>query len=801
VPAPRTTPESVLAPVGRRCWGRPAVVAAVSVVELLLLSMLLSVPAAVATAPAGTTLATAVHASPSPPVAAVVAPPSRGPASDPAPTPTWVNLSSEIAAPFGWTDPLTAYDPLLGGVVYYGGLYCTSPNAPESGCKANFYGGETLLYANGVWTNISAAVGAPQPASGDNNTGEMVYDPAIPGLVLWSDIAVGYITFTYEYSPATWILGAEGWRNTSINPAVQPGELNWMAYDPVDGYVVGLGPLGATWVYNTSGGWRQLVNPLPVIPNSFPGALAWDPAAGELVLAGAGRDLNGTWTFLHGNWTNATTPGTGPTSIGYHALPLVYSAVLGGLVAYAGSQGSALDERTPTTWLYANGTWTNISYKVGPGPGADDGLHSGAVAVMDGWDLFIDPIAPQKWPTSFVWALTNLPVAFLSASPTTVEAGLVVTITGAHFGGPGPFTTRITGLPPGCGPTDSLPISCRPTTPGSYLVNLTVSDSVGGFGNASVNVTVGPALNATFVPGPSPIDLGAWWNLTVTPAGGFGPYEFTYANMPGGCSSTTGYLACRPSQTGHFAVQAIVTDAVGVQVNWTGSLIVNADPSLTVVSNEPETEVGEPILLTVNATGGTGTLTLAWSDLPPGCTAPSGTTLTCVPTAVGNFVVIVRGGDGLGITASGSVDVAVLPAILLGGFTDVPGPNITVGAGVLFDVNVSDGIPPYSYAYAGLPPGCVGGNQPTVSCQPPTGHFTSTVTVTDSRGATVHGSVSLNVSPAAPPSPLPYLYVGGAIAGVLAVGVYAWRRPRPPPVEEIPHPAGPVWGKHFPPPE
>ena len=78
----------------------------------------------------------------------------------------------------------------------------------------------------------------------------------------------------------------------------------------------------------------------------------------------------------------------------------------------------------------------------------------------------------------------------------------------------------------------------------------------------------------------------------------------------------------------------------------------------------------------------------------------------------------------------------------------VSSPETEVGVPVQLVATVSGGVPPYSYAYDGLPHGCSSLNSTVLFCQPQqAGNFTISVTATDSNNYTVQSQAGLVVLP------------------------------------------------------
>ncbi len=115
---------------------------------------------------------------------------------------------------------------------------------------------------------------------------------------------------------------------------------------------------------------------------------------------------------------------------------------------------------------------------------------------------------------------------------------------------------------------------------------------------------------------------------------------------------------------------------------------------------------------------------------------------------------------------------------------------LTLGASTELTTVASDGTAPYSYAYSGLPAGCLSANAASLVCTPTSaGTFTVTVTVTDAAGAHATATTTLTVAAAGTAtttsggfSILDWLLVLVVIvvAAVLAVYFAARRRRRDP---------------------
>ncbi|MGA8535869.1 MAG: hypothetical protein WB789_00560 [Thermoplasmata archaeon] len=692
--------------------------------------------------------------------------------------PTWVNLSSSVGIPMYVQDPLLTFDPARDGIILAGGTICLRIALGPLGCPQAFLSNATWEFRGGHWSNITDEVGpCPKGISSGYYQGFLVYDPLDGYLVLWDDFgrtnAHGYFFF-----PQTWILGDSVWTNITGESPPQPGHAGWAVYDPVDSYLVYLDSIGDTWkfaggVWTRLGNWSALNGGKSVLAPAFQQVpeMAWDPAADQVLLYGGGPNLNQTWTFVGGGWTEAN--GTGPPPPGNASIPLFYDASLDGVVFYGGSHPTSTAPAPAYTWVYSNLTWTNVSSDVGTAPPRPFSWGgTGAIDPDAGYYLAWVPVVPPVWPYSYLWAFADRPVAVLTSTPSTVEANGTVYFDGQVFGGRGSISFQFSNLPPGCPTPGGMVFSCRPTGVGTFDVGLNVTDAEGLSGNATTFLRVIPSLSESVNLSAEVLDVGQTWNLTVTATRGLYPYSYLYQNLPLGCASDQPTVTCQPTTAGVYDLVVNVTDSLGAEATWLGTVTVHPDPAVTIRVAEVEVEVGETEPVSWNVSGGTGTYTVMVSGLPPGCPAPVVSPIDCQPTLPGTYPVTVNAIDSLGVSGQVTVTITVVPALSLVRFSASPA-TLTEGASLLLVTNLTGGIGPPSYSFTGLPPGCVSANSSVLGCTPTaTGTWTVQVLATDTRGSTVTAELSLTVN-ASPALSLTYVEWGVLVGGaaLVAVGV------------------------------
>jgi hypothetical protein len=229
---------------------------------------------------------------------------------------------------------------------------------------------------------------------------------------------------------------------------------------------------------------------------------------------------------------------------------------------------------------------------------------------------------------------------------------------------------------------------------------------------------------------------------------GTGPLTFSYTGLPSGCiSSNTSNLLCTPSASGDYTLVVTVLDEAGARVSSSAKMTVNPAPKIAAfTSSLYALDVGQNILLTVSASGGTGQLSYVYSGLSLVCASSNAASLPCTLDKSGTYTVTVIVSDSIGGSTSSTLTIKVA-AYPIASFT---ASNLTIdlGQGLALNTHVDGGTEPLSYSYSGLPPGCVSANSASLSCAPSaTGSYLVQVTVNDQFGKTSTSSLSVTVYP------------------------------------------------------
>ncbi len=303
---------------------------------------------------------------------------------------TWTHIGPAQSPPDS-EGAVSTYDKQTNALLVFGGWY-PSP-------FGSTYLNDLWSFHAGAWNPDLVAA----PPHRENAV--MTWDGADGYVLLFGGQVYPYSYGTTTIANDTWSYVHGVWKEikTKVAPPARYGAA--MAYDATDGYVVLFGGVSAaytglndTWTY-VGGKWTEL------FPSTHPSArslasMTYDAADGYLLLFGGYAyvptysggyysDLNDTWSFSGGAWTNVisepcTHRGCPLAPPGSEQAVLVYDAADGYVVDFGGTN-STLGMILPYTWAYRGGVWANLTaYYGGPIPGGR-GIY-GSAAAYDGYD-------------------------------------------------------------------------------------------------------------------------------------------------------------------------------------------------------------------------------------------------------------------------------------------------------------------------------------------------------------------------------------------------------------------------------
>ncbi len=520
--------------------------------------------------------------------------------------PKWYNVTgASTGTPPADTHAATAaFDPADNVTVLFGG--CTNAGAPTN---------ETWIFSRGTWVNRTNPMDAPPARCGAS----MDFDVNMNGLLLFGGSGVlGDLADTWLYAGGIWT------DLTWVSAAPPARQYAVMTFDPQpeeNGSVLFGGALASglttndTWVWESWSGWVDLhtsVAPPPVEQAGF----AYSPTDGYALLYGGVvvcglfcfGILNESWELYAGEWwpsAPSTTPGPRAGSA------MGYDSALDATVLFGGLNGTFLDQND--TWQYAHGVWASLGVPQAPPVRSVAAFASdvgGAAAVLFG-GTGVSSDFNDTWVLEFPMSLTvTTPPILETTAPSDVNASVA--------GGSPPYRAFLgygdgtSAALAGAGP--GFPTVHVFAAPGSVSFSLSVTDAVGVSGalvEPATSVLPGPAIS--FIPSPLGVDVGVPNHLGVNvDSPGTAPLTVSWV-FGDGATASGGNVSHAYAAAGTFLVTANATDREGGTTSVSRAVTVATLPSVTAAGSLTAADVGAPVALFANVTGGTAPYTFAWS--------------------------------------------------------------------------------------------------------------------------------------------------------------------------------------------
>ena len=657
-------------------------------------------------------------------------------------TDNWAQICSTCSPPARYGASL-AYDPNQGFVILFGGYNGGSYNAG--------YLGDTWEYKGGTWQQVTVSTAPlPRDQAGfdyDPNLGEFLLfggygcaTSACSSLAYWGD------TWTFNDNTNTW---------TQLSPSNSPLARSaiGMTYDTALSETILYGgtdnahTFGDIWQYS-SGNWNT-ISTTGGIPARSDMGMVYDAHDGYLLVFGGCCSSTGpygdTWYLSGSTWTQVTPF---PSPAARDALAMAYDAAGGFVLLFSGlNSWTSPSTIYGDTWEYVSGAWTQLSPTTSPPSRYNSGM------VYDSGDGYTALFGGENSNYQYVqdtWAFPPSLTATLTASPANIDEGQATSLTATPSGGYSPYSYSWQTLPQGCTGSNSATLSCTPTTYGQWTLKVKVTDGAGHASTATAGVIVNQDPQASFTASKSSLDVGQSTTLSGSASAGSGGYSWGWSGLPPGCSSSSQSFTCTPTGTGggSNAAKLTVTDSDGGTGTYIVTLLVSTDPSVTKPSASPGSlDANQATTLSTTASGGSGGDSFSWSGLPTGCSTSNAASISCTPSAAGNYSITVSVTDSNGWTApSQSLSLTIYRDPTVSTPTSSKW-SVDTGQSVSFSTGAYRGYGGYTYLWSGLPTGCSSSNARAISCSPSAvGSFSITAKVTDGNGyAVTSGALSFTV--------------------------------------------------------
>lgn len=639
---------------------------------------------------------------------------------------TWKVLPTPTPFP-ARADATMIDDPTDDSLLFFGGT--ASPS---------FATNETWSYRNGTWSQLS-----PPQLPQERVSASGVFDSTVGEAVLFGGEcaeeglgAGGCSVGVYSNFADTWLFAGGNW--TAVEPPLYPPSPVQVTYDGADGFVLAVsdcetvpGGIAATWSF-AHGRWTPLLTAGCPGFGTEPPLLTYDPGLGSVIaLVG-----NVTWVLTPGDqWFSLGLSHPAPPAVSPGDAVLVYDGWDGYPLLFVGENADP-SGTLAETWAYRGGSWVNLTGSTGPS------VRYGASMAYDPADhavILFGGIAPFGSSLNDTWSFS-----------------------GGHWN------------------MLALPVS-PPARESAAMVFDSASNHLVLFGGES---DYGSPRYASHVQNDTwEFENGLWSNLT--PARPMAPS----ARVGGGFVFDIADDYAVLIGTYSFAYPPELYGLVNATWIWNGSWARGAAPQFSYLGLTPNPDdEGHYLTLSVSVTGGAGPVRLSYHHLPAGCPASGSAFLSCAPTVVGTYSVVVNATDSRNISMSASVSLRVNsdPRVTLQLLSSAG----VAGQPVNLTVLTQGGTPPFTFVFSGLPTGCLPGSRLTFNCTwSSRGNYTVSVNGTDALGLYSLASVSLTVRSApSPGSKEPFwglpssdwlLLAAAATTGsAVAIGIYAARRKR-----------------------
>ncbi len=595
----------------------------------------------------------------------------------------------------------------------------------------------------------------------------------------------------------------DGSNDTVVANVTLGGQPYALAWDPADGDLYATNVAGALGEVEVVNGTSLEVVAVDTV-GAMPVGAAYDAFTGEVLVANRNSGnlsiVSGITDSVVATFALGASPGPivvdpetdsafvanfGSGNVSVLARPLASTLSSGPVVADVGEAVRLLAQP-----IYGVGPFRHFAWSLGDGgrstTASSNLTHSYSAPGTYSVEVTVTDAANITSEASLALVVHARPIeATPRASRAAADVGESVVFTASATLGTVPYATYTwSGLGADCDAATTSSVSCLMTTSGVAQVSVAVTDAAG------VTVPAATPLRLAIDPDPtadSPSsfrasgDVGQAVTFAVQGGGGTGNLSFVWSGLPGGCSPGPGGIVCGLTTPGLYDVQAQAVDENGMYSLLGPALAftVFRDPTVSVVADRVNIDVGESLNLSALPELGSGGYNVTWWDAPPGCLVNQ-LELNCVGPFPSTFTpwAVLTDSDG-GSVASTPVRVVISPSVSLSTVTFSG--SLVAGSPLTFTAHLSGGTAPLTETWI-FPGGSTSQGPVSTHAFPSPGTYRVVVWVNDSAGESVEARLSVSLPPpAAAPSPWntdAATLIVGAMALVLVPVAYALRQRR-----------------------
>ena len=416
--------------------------------------------------------------------------------------------------------------------------------------------------------------------------------------------------------------------------------------------------------------------------------------------------------------------------------------ITGGSISVSGTPPivSTTDAAVPQFFLTAvmGGTGTGYTYSLtGTGstyttPAFNTTLAAGSYTE----DLSITDGAGETATATTSETVHSDPIVSASSSVSSADVGYNITFSSSPSGGTAPYA--YSWIINGTQVSTSQDFTYSFSSAGFYVVEITVTDSLGETYSSSVNVTINNNPLVSVSSSQNPTDAGNSISFSSVVAGGTGTDTYTWT-INGVQESTASAFSYSFTSAGSYYVNVTVTDGDGHTASYSLTETVNPDPSVVIHVVHNPTDVGIWVNFSASISGGTPGYTYAWTVNGEAYTTSY---VNYTFTSSGTYTVSLTITDASGNQASSTVNEVVNPDPTV----SIQAQYATVDQGIndtLF-AQVTGGSSPFNYTWS-LGSKTINYSQEFHLQFADTGSYTVNLTVTDSLGEQTASSITIKV--------------------------------------------------------